>query len=231
MAITLITGANKGLGYETAKRLIELGHTVLAGARDRQRGAKAAGELGAAFIHLDPADDDSVEAAAARVGGDYGHLDVLINNAGTAAPRLGAEELTAGAAMEGFAINVFGPIRVTHAFLPLLRAAEHPRIVDVSSGAGSFQRILQPGTVENAVTLPVYPATKAALTMLTVQYARALPGILVNAAGPGFTSTDFNYHRDTQTVTEGTDAIVCLATLPPDGPTGTFQDRHGPVPW
>jgi NAD(P)-dependent dehydrogenase (short-subunit alcohol dehydrogenase family) len=120
---------------------------------------------------------------------------------------------------------------VTHAFLPLLRAAEHPRIVNVSSGVGSFQRILEPGTVENAVTLPVYPATKAALTMLTVQYARALGGILVNAADPGFTGTDFNNHRGTQTVTEGTDAIVHLATLSPDGPTGTFQDRHGPVPW
>jgi NAD(P)-dependent dehydrogenase (short-subunit alcohol dehydrogenase family) len=231
MTITLITGANKGLGYETARRLIDLGHTVLAGARDPQRGTKAARELGATFIHIDPTDDDSVEAAAARVRNEYGHLDVLINNAGTAAPRLGAEELTADAAMEGFAINVFGPIRVTHAFLPLLRAAEHPRIVNVSSGAGSFQRILGPGTVENAVTLPVYPATKAALTMLTVQYARALDGILVNAADPGFTGTDFNDHRGTQTVTEGTDAIVHLATLPPDGPTGTFQDRHGPVPW
>jgi NAD(P)-dependent dehydrogenase (short-subunit alcohol dehydrogenase family) len=95
-------------------------------------------------------------------------LDVLVNNAGIAAPRLGAEDLTAEAAMEGFAINVSGPIRVMHAFLPLLRAAEHPRIVNVSSGAGSFQHIFQPGTVENAVTLPVYPATKAALTMLTV---------------------------------------------------------------
>ncbi len=231
MTITLITGANKGLGYETARRLIDLGHTVLAGARDPQRGTEAARELGATFIHIDPTDDGSVKAAAALVGNEYGHLDVLINNAGTAAPRLGAEDLTAEAAMEGFAINVLGPIRVTHAFLPLLRASEHPRIVNVSSGVGSFQRILDPGTVESAVTLPVYPATKAALTMLTVQYARTLHGILVNAADPGFTSTDFNNHRGTQTVTEGTDAIVHLATLPPDGPTGTFQDRHGPVPW
>jgi NAD(P)-dependent dehydrogenase (short-subunit alcohol dehydrogenase family) len=231
MTITLITGANKGLGYETARRLVDLGHTVLAGARDPQHGTKAANELGATFIQIDPTDDDSVQAAAAWVRDEYGHLDVLINNAGTAAPRVGAEELTADAAMEGFGINVFGPIRVTHAFLPLLRAAEQPRIVNVSSGVGSFHRILQPGTVENAVTLPVYPATKAALTMLTVQYARALPGILVNAADPGFTRTDFNNHRGTQTVTEGTDAIVRLATLPPDGPTGTFQDRHGTVPW
>jgi NAD(P)-dependent dehydrogenase (short-subunit alcohol dehydrogenase family) len=231
MTITLITGANKGLGYETARRLIDLGHTVLVGARDPQRGTQAAHELGGDYIEIDPTDDDSVHAAAARVRDAYGHLDVLINNAGTAAPRLSAQELTANAAMEGFAINVFGPIRVTHAFLPLLRAAEHPRIVNVSSGVGSFQRILQPGTVENAVTLPVYPATKAALTMLTVQYARALDGILVNAADPGYTGTNFNNHRGTQTVTEGTDAIVHLATLPPDGPTGTFQDRYGTVPW
>jgi NAD(P)-dependent dehydrogenase (short-subunit alcohol dehydrogenase family) len=231
MTITLITGANKGLGYETARRLINLGHTVLAGARDPQRGTEAARELGATFIPIDPTDDDTVQAAAARVRSEYGHLDVLINNAGTAAPRLGAEELTAEAAMEGFAINVFGPIRVTHAFLPLLRAAEHPRIVNVSSGAGSFHRILDPGTAENAVMLPVYPATKAALTMLTVQYARALEGILANAADPGFTDTDFNNHRGTQTITQGTDAIVHLATLPPDGPTGTFQDRYGSIPW
>jgi NAD(P)-dependent dehydrogenase (short-subunit alcohol dehydrogenase family) len=231
MTITLITGANKGLGFETARRLAELGHTVLVGARDHNRGTDAARQLGAAFVNIDPTDDNSVETAAAHVRDEYGHLDVLINNAGTAQPRLAAEELTADAAMEGFAVNVFGPIRVTHAFLPLLRAAEHPRIVNVSSGVGSFQRILQPGTVENAVTLPVYPATKAALTMLTIQYARALPGILINAADPGFTGTDFNAHRGTQTVTEGTDAIVYLATLPPNGPTGTFQDRHGTVPW
>jgi NAD(P)-dependent dehydrogenase (short-subunit alcohol dehydrogenase family) len=101
----------------------------------------------------------------------------------------------------------------------------------VSSGVGSFTRLLTPGTVENAVTLPVYPATKAALTMLTVQYARALDGILVNVADPGFTATDFNHNRGTQTMTEGTDVIVRLATLPKDGPTGTFQDRDGTVPW
>lgn len=231
MTLTLITGANRGLGYETARRLVGLGHTVLVGARDPARGTRAAHDLGGVFIEIDPTDDTSVAAAAARVRAEYGHLDVLINNAGTAAPRLSAEELTADAAMEGFSVNVLGPIRVTHAFLPLLRAAEHPRIVNVSSGVGSFQRLLQPGTVENAVTLPVYPATKAALTMLTVQYARALDGILVNAADPGFTATDFNQHRGTQTVREGTDAIVRLATLEPGGPTGTFQDRFGTVPW
>ena len=152
MTITLITGANKGLGYEASRRLIELGHTVLVGARDRRRGEAAARELGGTFVEIDPTDEDSVDAAAARVGGEYGRLDVLINTAyaGTAAPRVGAEDLTADAAMEGFAINVFGPIRVMHAFLPLLRAAEHPRIVNVSSGVGSFARLLTPGSAENA---------------------------------------------------------------------------------
>jgi NAD(P)-dependent dehydrogenase (short-subunit alcohol dehydrogenase family) len=204
---------------------------VLVGARDRQRGEAAARELGGTFLEIDPTDEESPDAAAARVGAEYGRLDVLVNNAGTAAPRVGAEDLTANAAMEGFAINVFGPIRVMHAFLPLLQAAEHPRIVNVSSGVGSFARLLTQGSVENAVTLPVYPATKAALTMLTVQYARSLKGILINAADPGFTATDFNNNRGTQTVTEGTDAIVRLATLPPNGPTGTFQGRDGIVPW
>ena len=231
MTITLITGANKGLGRETARRLLELGHTVLVGARDAGRGRAAADELGTVFLEIDPASDPSVAAAAERVSSQYGRLDVLINNAGTAEPRVSAADLTADEAMKGFGINVLGPIRVTHAFLPLLRASDNPRIVNVSSGVGSFTRLLTPGTAANAVTLPVYPATKAALTMLTVQYARALDGILVNAADPGFTATDFNNHRGTQTVTEGTDAIVRLATLPKDGPTGTFQDRHGTVPW
>jgi NAD(P)-dependent dehydrogenase (short-subunit alcohol dehydrogenase family) len=231
MTITLITGANKGLGRETARRLLEIGHIVLIGARDAERGQRTADELGSVFLEIDPTSEASVAAAVDQVQNEYGRLDVLVNNAGTAEPRVGAADLTAEEAMKGFGINVFGPIRVTHAFLPLLRASDNPRIVNVSSGVGSFTRLLTPGTAENAVALPVYPATKAALTMLTVQYARVLDGILVNAADPGFTATDFNHNRGTQTVTEGTDVIVRLATLPKDGPTGTFQDRDGTVPW
>lgn len=231
MTVTLITGANRGLGYETARQLIERNHTVYVGARNVEQGKAAADELGGRFVEIDPTDEDSVNRAAERVRDEQVCLDVLINNAGTASPRIGAADLTADAAMEGFGINVFGPIRVTHAFLPLLRASDHPRIVNVSSGVGSFARLLTPGSAESAVTLPVYPATKAALTMLTLQYARALDGILVNAADPGFTATDFNDHRGTQTVTEGAEVIVRLATLPPGGPTGTFQDRRGTVPW
>jgi NAD(P)-dependent dehydrogenase (short-subunit alcohol dehydrogenase family) len=121
MTITLITGANKGLGYETSRRLIELGHTVLVGARDRVRGEAAAGELGATFVEIDPTDDDSVDAAAARIGDEYGRLDVLINNAGTAVPRVGAEELTADAAMD-----VDGPVRAISRWHPHQRS--RPRV-------------------------------------------------------------------------------------------------------
>jgi NAD(P)-dependent dehydrogenase (short-subunit alcohol dehydrogenase family) len=161
MTLTLITGANKGLGRETARRLLRVGHTVLVGAREAERGQRKADELGAVFLEIDPTSDASVAAAAERVRREYGRLDVLINNAGTAEPRVGAADLTADEAMQGFGINVFGPIRVTHAFLPLLRVSDNPRIVNVSSGVGSFTRILASGTVENAVMLPVYPATKA----------------------------------------------------------------------
>ena len=229
--ITLITGANKGLGFETARRLTALGHTVLVGARDRERGMRAADELGARFLHIDPTDTTSVDAAADEVRTTFGRLDVLINNAGTAEPYLTADQLTAEAAMVGFAVNVFGPIRVIHSFLPLLRASTNPRIVNVSSGVGSFNRMLDPDSSDYSVPLPVYPATKAALNMLTIQYSRNLEGIHVNVVNPGYTATDMNQHRGTQTVTEGTDAIVASATLDPDGPTGTFRDRFGTVPW
>ena len=146
VTITLITGANKGLGRETARRLLKADHTVLAGARDAERGQRTAAEIGAVFLQIDPTSDASVAAAAEQVRSEYGRLDVLINNAGTAEPRVGVADLTADEAMQGFGINVFGPIRVTHAFLPLLRASDNPRIVNVSSGAGSFTRLLTPGT-------------------------------------------------------------------------------------
>ena len=112
VTITLITGANKGLGRETARRLLEVGHTVLVGARDAERGRRTAGEIGAVFLEIDHTSDASVAAAAERVRSEYGRLDVLVNNAGTAEPRVGAADLTADEAMRGFGINVLGPIRV-----------------------------------------------------------------------------------------------------------------------
>ncbi|MBP5859466.1 SDR family NAD(P)-dependent oxidoreductase [Streptomyces scabiei] len=231
MTITFITGANKSLGYETARRLIETGHTVLIGARDPERGRAAADALGARFVRIDVTDDASVAEAAADIEAREGGIDVLVNNAGVFGPHIPADRLTAADAAEVFEVNVVGIVRVTHAFLPLLRKSAHPVIVNVSSGMGSFAATHDAGRVESRNLAPLYTASKAAVTMLTTQYAKSWPDMRVNAADPGYTATDFNGHSGPQSVTEGTDAIVELATVGADGPTGTFRDRHGEMAW
>ena len=231
MTATLITGANKGLGFETARRLIALGHTVYLGARDRERGEAAAKTLGACFVPLDVTDDGSVVAAAEWIERQKLGLDVLINNAGIAGDRVAPADTTAEHMRRVYETNVFGIVRVTHAMLPLLRASKVPVIVNVSSGLGSCAAVTDPSRVESKVALIGYCSSKSAVTMLTVQYAKALPEFRINAVDPGFTATDLNAHRGTQTVEQGTDAIVRLATIGRDGPTGTFQDAHGVVPW
>jgi NAD(P)-dependent dehydrogenase (short-subunit alcohol dehydrogenase family) len=231
MTITFITGANKGLGFVTAQRLIGLGQTVLIGARDPERGAAAAAELGATFVQIDVTDADSVRAAAARIEAEHGVLDVLINNAGIIGPHLPVPQLDRAAALAAFDTNVFGVLTVTNAFLPLLERSDNPRIVNVTSGVGSFALRTTEGTDEFGVPPVIYGVTKSALTMLTLQYASALPAMRVNAADPGYTATEFNGFSGHQTPEEGTDAIVQLATLPADGPTGTFINRRGPSPW
>ena len=231
MTITLITGANKGLGFESARRLIDLGHTVYVGARDAEKGAAAAESLGAKFVQLDVTDDASVDAAAATIRNAEGHLDVLINNAGVIGSRAEVADITPETLNETYATNVFGVVRVTHAMLPLLQESSSPVIVNVSSGLGSFSRINDPDHIESTLVTVAYGSSKAAVTALTVQYSKALPGIRINAADPGYTATDFNGYSGTQTVEEGTDAIVRLATIGADGPTGTFQNRDGHMPW
>jgi len=231
MTISMITGANKGLGYEAARRLKELGHTVLLGARDPGRGRTASDALGVRLVQIDVADDDSVASAVADVKAHEGHIDVLINNAGIAGKRAPTPELTAEDALEVYNTNVVGIVRVTNAFLPLLRLSESPVIVNVSSQMGSFATNHDPDQLQSQIIMPLYQSSKAAVCMLTVIYARALPDMRVNAVSPGYTATDFTNHRGTQTVTEGTDAMVALATISKDGPTGTFQDRAGIVAW
>jgi NAD(P)-dependent dehydrogenase (short-subunit alcohol dehydrogenase family) len=231
MTTTFITGANKSLGYETARRLVEAGHTVLLGARDPQRGRAAADALGVRFVQIDVTDDASVEAAAADVAAHEGAIDVLVNNAGIPGSFAPADELTAADALAVYDVNVFGIIRVTHAFLPLLRKSAHPVVVNVTSGLGSFAATHDASRVESQVTAPLYTSSKSAVTMLTTQYAKALPDVKFNAVDPGYTATDFNGHGGHQTVTEGTDAIVEMATIGTDGPTGQFRDRHGIVAW
>ena len=231
MTITFITGANKGLGYETARRLIQTGQTVLIGARDPARGQAAADRIGARFVAIDVANDESVAHAAQDIAAHEGRVDVLINNAGIAGSDLTAEQLDGPQATEIFNTNVAGIVRVMHAFLPLLRLAEHPAVINVSSGMGSVTLTHDPDRAESHVVAPLYTASKAAVTMLTTQYAKGLTDIRVNAADPGYTATDLNGHTGPQTVTEGTDAIFALATERPDAGTGRFIDRGGPVRW
>jgi NAD(P)-dependent dehydrogenase (short-subunit alcohol dehydrogenase family) len=235
MTTTLITGANKGLGFETARWLIAAGHTVYAGSRDAGQGHLAAGRLGARMVLIDVTDDASVAAAAKTIEAGGG-LDVLVNNAGievrtgdNAVP--GAAEITAGLMRSVFETNAFGVVRVTHAFLPLLRRSAAPVVVNVSSGLASITRVTAPGTPAYAYPGVAYPASKAAVNMITAQCAKAFPDMRINAVEPGYTATDLNGNLGTQTVEEGAEIIVRMAQLSPDGPTGGYFGAEGPLPW
>ncbi|MEZ0071268.1 SDR family oxidoreductase [Planotetraspora sp. GP83] len=235
MTTTLITGANKGLGFETARRLIAAGHTVYVGSRNAERGRRAAEQLGARMLLIDVTDDASVADAAKTIDADGG-LDVLINNAGIERRGegntvVGAAEVTADIMRQVFETNVFGVVRVTHAFLPLLRRSAAPVVVNVSSGLASMARVSAPGAPAYAYPGVAYPASKAAVNMITVQYAKAFPGMRINAVEPGYTATDLNGHSGTQTVEEGAEIIVRMAQVGPDGPTGGYFDATGPIPW
>jgi NAD(P)-dependent dehydrogenase (short-subunit alcohol dehydrogenase family) len=235
MTTTLITGANKGLGYETARRLIVAGHTVYVGSRDADRGRRAADELGARMIHIDVTDDASVAAAAKAIEADGG-LDVLINNAGVEGRTpeggvVGAADVTADMMKELFDTNVFGVVRVLHAFLPLLQGSGAPVVVNLSSGLGSLSRLTDHGTPTYGYPGVVYPASKTTVNVLTVQYAKAFPEMRINAVEPGYTKTDLNGNTGTQTVEEGAEIIVRMAQVAPDGPTGGYFDINGAVPW
>jgi NAD(P)-dependent dehydrogenase (short-subunit alcohol dehydrogenase family) len=231
--IALVTGANKGIGHAVVRRLAERGWTVLLGSRDPGRGAAAAAALDGdvEVLTIDVTSEESVAAAAKEVEQRYGRLDVLVNNAGIVGPRVAALDTSAADMLACYDTNVFGPVRVTSAFLPLLRRSAAPRIVMVSSGLGSITRTSDAERIESSFVSLTYPSSKTALNMITSQYARSLPEFRVNAVDPGYTATDLNGHSGHQTVEEGSDAIVRLATLGPDGPTGGFFDRTGPVPW
>ncbi|WP_067821502.1 SDR family oxidoreductase [Actinomadura kijaniata] len=238
----LVTGGNKGLGFEAARRLGERGWTVFLGSRDEGRGREAAARLAdggvdVVMVPLDVTSDASVAGAVRLVREHTDRLDVLINNAGTPGNVVAPADATAEEIHAVYDTNVYGPVRVTHAFLPLLRAADEPRVVMVSSGGGSFAVVTDPDQPVSRMHELAYSSSKAALNMITVRYAQALPDIRFNVATPGevanrkFAATDMNHHTGELTVTEGTDSIVRLATLGADGPTGIFVDRLGPVAW
>ncbi len=236
--VALVTGANKGIGLEIARQLAERGYMVWMGARDAGRGQAAADTLGqerlVRFISLDVTDELSIIAAAAMIEHESGRLDVLVNNAGIAIDGGAAPSALSTHAMRTtFDVNVFAPVRITQAFLPLLRAAPAGRIVMVSSGLGSMEYMSNPKWPFYGVNLLAYNTSKAALNAITVAFAKELAGtpIKINAANPGYTATDLNGNSGTQTVAEGAEAAVRLATLPDDGPTGQFFSREGPEPW
>jgi len=240
--IALVTGANKGLGKETARQLAHGGATVLLGSRDAERGAAAARDLRAEGlavtpVQLDVTDAASVEAIATLLRREYGRLDVLVNNAGTIVEQPALN--TTGAAMrQTFEVNVFGVVTVIHTLLPLLRASDAPRIVNVASTTASLA-LTSDGALfgGDTDTRLAYACSKTALNMLTVQYAQAFrrdasfSPIKINSATPGYVATDLNNHSGPRTVAQGARIVVELATLPNDGPSGGFFNDKGRVPW
>ncbi|GAA3417498.1 SDR family NAD(P)-dependent oxidoreductase [Streptosporangium vulgare] len=238
--IALVTGANKGIGYEIAVGLGALGWSVGVGARDDRRRTSAVEKLRAADVDafgvpLDVTDDASATAAARLIEERAGRLDVLVNNAaitgGMPQEPSRVDPATIRTAVE---TNVIGVIRVTNAMLPLLRRSTSPRIVNMSSSVGSLTR--QSGLAGERTTGPVavaYAPSKTFLNAVTVQYARELSGtnILINLGCPGFVATDLNGFRGVRTPAQGAAIAVKLATLPDDGPTGGFFEDAGEVPW
>lgn len=233
----LVTGANKGIGLETARRLLALGWTVWLGARDADRGTAARDGLVAGrpdadvrVLPLDVTSDESVAAAVQTVAAGGG-LEVLVNNAGISGSRSAPADTRPAEFLPVFGVNVLGPVRVTQAFLPLLRESDDPVVVNVSSGMGSFAVTTDPDRFESTLSGLVYPASKAALNMLTTQYAKSLPDVRVVAVDPGYTATDLNGHHGSQDVTVGAEPVVAAATAGADAPTGTFTGQEGPVGW
>jgi NAD(P)-dependent dehydrogenase (short-subunit alcohol dehydrogenase family) len=224
----LVTGANKGIGLETVRRLVDGGVHVYLAARDEERGRSAAAAVGAIPIVLDVTSDESVNHAADLVQQQDGHLDLLVNNAGVTGPLRDVHDYTAADISDVLLTNVAGYVRVMHGFLPLLEAAADPRIVNVSSGLGSFALFHDLDRIEATAGTPLYAASKAAINMLTIRYARLLPHIRINIADPGMTATDLSGQRG-HSVQDGTDAIIAFADA--DGPSGTYRDRLGELPW
>jgi NAD(P)-dependent dehydrogenase (short-subunit alcohol dehydrogenase family) len=228
--VAVVTGANRGIGREVVRRLAGEGHRVVLGARDEARGRAAADELGGAAAGivayaLDVADDESVRAAAARVGAELGRCDALVNNAAVDYDT-DARATTAdlGRVQRAMETNLYGAWRTAVAFLPLLRRSPHPRLVNVSSGGGSIS--------EMGAGTPAYSVSKAALNALTRILAAELraDGVLVNAVCPGWAATDMGGPGG-RPVGEGAASVVWAVLLDDDGPTGGFFRDGGPVAW
>ena len=245
MKIALITGANKSIGFETARQLLQQGFRVFIGSRSLDNGQQAVDKLRAeglteaVAVQLDVTSAESVQAARAIIGQQTEVLDVLINNAGING---GLPQTATGVAIskfeEVYATNIFGVVRVTQAFLDLLQQSAQPRIVNVSSGMGSLTLHTDPTWKYYHNKGAVYHTSKAALNMYTIILAYELRDtkVKVNAVDPGFTATDFNNHRGTGTVEEAAQRLIKYALIGEDGPTGKFFSEEnnpetGEIPW
>jgi NAD(P)-dependent dehydrogenase (short-subunit alcohol dehydrogenase family) len=236
--VAVVTGANKGIGFEIARQLARQDYTVFIGARDEALGRAAAEKLRAEGLdarplRLDVTDEASVAAAVAQVDMAAGRLDALVNNAGIAIDDGPPSTVSLDVVRRTYETNVFGVIRATQRFLPLLRKSDAGRIVNLSSGLGSLAQNSDPSWPFASVKFLAYNSSKTAVNAATVQFAWELRDtpIKVNAADPGYVATDMNRHQGVRTVEQGAATPVRLATLPKDGPTGGYFNDDGPLPW
>jgi NAD(P)-dependent dehydrogenase (short-subunit alcohol dehydrogenase family) len=237
--IALITGANKGIGFEVARQLGAEGITVLLGARNPQLGEAAAAKLKAEgadahFILLDVTKPETITQAEETIENKHGRIDILVNNAGIVAKGDGPPSVVDPQAVrDTLEVNVFGVLAVTQAMLPLVRKSPSGRIVMVSSGLGSITWNADPNWSFAAFKPLGYNGSKALLNMLTVQLAWELKDtpIKVNTVNPGYTATDLNGHSGPQSLQEGAAETVRQSLVPDDAPTGGFFETGGIVPW
>lgn len=240
MKHVLITGANKGIGFEVAKQMAQLGYYVYLGSRDEQNGLAAVNQLkneginNIELLKIDVSDLDSVKTAASILHSKVEALDILINNAAIAGPQ--SQNISAcdiATIKEIFDTNFFGTIQTTQHFLPLLKKAPLPVIVNVSSELGSLTMQTSEGRSPNWDNYHLYGDTKTALNAFTVSLAHEMRGtkFKINSVTPGSTATGLNNFAGIKTVAEGAKPIVRLATIGEDGPTGKFFRQEGEVPW
>ena len=238
--IALITGANKGIGLETARQLGQQGITVLAGARDETKARRAAEELSKAGLDahgivIDVNDADSIQKAADRIERDYGRLDILVNNAGVMIddPKKKPSEQSLEVWRKTFETNLFGLIATTQAMLPLLRKSTAGRIVNLSSILGSIHFHATPGSPIYDMKMPAYDVSKSAVNAYTVHLAYELKdtAIKVNAAHPGWVKTEMGGEGATMEITDGAKTSVALATIGADGPNGAYMHMGETLPW
>jgi NAD(P)-dependent dehydrogenase (short-subunit alcohol dehydrogenase family) len=236
--IALISGANKGIGYEIARGLGAKKITVLVGARDDARGQAAAAKLkaegaDARFVKLDVTDGDTIRRAAEWIEKEFGRLDILVNNAGIGEWGAKPSGVELAKVREVYETNFFGPIALAQAMLLLLRKSKHGRIVNVSSSLGSLALVSQPDSPMSAFVALGYNTSKTALNSMTVQFANELKDtpIKVNAICPGYCATDINGNSGPRTAAQGAVAAIQYATIGEDGPTGGYFNDEGRVPW